>query len=308
MKRITEIQNEVAQLEKLAAQRYLYSLAKRGLWLNFIFSIPVIVIYFILSFFYPILNEFKVYIGITISFINIFLLIPYQNKRINEAAIIQEQFDTDVLQIKWNLFLIKKSIDTAFIIKIKNKYLKKKKDFTAFNNWYNINDEDIPIEFARFICQKENVWWEKEVRSKYMRLMLIIPVSVIFVLLILNLIFDSNLKLFINEIFYLSPTILFSFEQYSKNKFSIDTLDELNEKIKFNIDEAIHSNLNKEVLDTNSRLLQDRIYFHRLENALILDAFYQYCKKGNEIISKETSQNFIDQFRQYHNKDVNDNL
>lgn len=300
MKKIKEIQNEETQLEKLAAQRILYSLAKRGLWLNFIFSIPFIILYFIFSLYYPCLNDFKVYIGTTLSFLNIILFIPYQNNKIKTAAIIQEQFDKDVLQIKWNPFLIKKSVDNSLIIEYKKKYLKKFKDYSKLENWYNINDEGIPIEFSRLVCQKENVWWDKEIRSNYNLLMLIIPITIILILLFLNYTIDADLKMFVDEIFYLSPTILFSIEQYSKNKFSIETLEELNDKIQFNIEKAIHGKFNNEELETNSRLLQDRIFFHRLGNILIFDIFFNLCKKKTQQISQESTQDYINQYKQFN--------
>jgi len=300
MKKIKDFQNEINELEKLAAQRYLYSIAKRFLLANLIFSIPFIILYFILSLFFPVLIDYKIYISI-ISIVNLMIMNKYQYEKIKEATIIQEQFDVDILQISWNPYLINKSIKIELINEYNKKYLQKFKDHEKLKNWYDVDDSNIPIEFARLICQRENIWWDKKLKSLYHKIITFIPIIVFFILLIISLLYDHKLKVFINEIFYLSPIIIYCVDQHYKYKISLDSLDDLNSKIETLIDQAIRSKLNPHELTINSRLLQDRIYYHRLNSALVFDYLFKKMKDKYQDLRVKSSNNLIEDYLKIHN-------
>ena len=104
---INERQNSELNLKRLAAQRQLYSDAKKMMHIQFAISGMAVIVFAIIG--NIISKEYAVYITVLsilcVLFDELFLTKRIENLRLN-AAIIQEDFDCDVLQIPFNYIKI----------------------------------------------------------------------------------------------------------------------------------------------------------------------------------------------------------
>src|SRR5438034_9094825 len=104
-------QNADRQLERLAAQRQLYSDAKRIQFWHTILSVPIVVAWSFVVLACPKLGVIAALWGIVLTFMDILTFTPWQSALKNKAATIQELFDCDVLQIPWHKLKVGRTTD-----------------------------------------------------------------------------------------------------------------------------------------------------------------------------------------------------
>ena len=159
---ITIKQNEKRQLQRLAAQRQLYSTAKRIFGWQMFFSglLTVILAFFVV--FDPSLKTLAVSWGIFITLIDFFWLTPLQNSLKDSAAKIQEMFDCDVLELPWNDLKADThpDPDPELIKEQSEKYEKNLLKGARLENWYDhLEISDLLLNVERIAWQISNFWW-----------------------------------------------------------------------------------------------------------------------------------------------------
>ena len=109
-------------------------------------------------------DEYAIYITIMALFCILFdefFLTKYIEDKKLEAAIIQEDFDCDVLQLQRNMMKNDYKLPFELIIENNKKYILKNKNYDKLINWYPGMDVDnIDIKYGRIVCQKTNCWWD----------------------------------------------------------------------------------------------------------------------------------------------------
>src|SRR5262245_14201079 len=132
-------QNHERQLERLAAQRQLYSDAKRIQFWQTISSVPVVIGWSFVVFAVPELRVYAAFWSITVTFLDVLVLTPRQNRTKSMAAKIQETFDCDVLQISWQKLKIGRKPDAELVADAASRYRKNNSVMDALRNWYPID-------------------------------------------------------------------------------------------------------------------------------------------------------------------------
>lgn len=102
MNSIPATQNSPLNLDRLAAQRQLYSKAKLILGWQVCFGGPLAVGFAFMALSFPTMKSFAALWGMLITLADIAWLSPWQKRLRSLAAQIQEQFDCDVLELPWN--------------------------------------------------------------------------------------------------------------------------------------------------------------------------------------------------------------
>src|SRR5215472_15339585 len=97
---ISTDQNTPRQLERLAAQRYLYSRAKDVLKLQTGLDLLTPIVIAVLVTFFPAFDVYGAAIAVAVAVLDV-SLDQYQSSRKKQAADIQEMFDCDVLGLEY---------------------------------------------------------------------------------------------------------------------------------------------------------------------------------------------------------------
>lgn len=152
---IEERQNTEESIQYLRAQRYAYKIAKQSYIARMILSVfwPIIavIMYFIFE------NKFANWILIISSLILVitFLMELYEKKYTKIGATIQEQFDTNVFGMKWNLALVGEKISEQQIYILAKK---EKTDKSKLIDWYTGIDTNDEIQYT-LKAQRTNTYW-----------------------------------------------------------------------------------------------------------------------------------------------------
>lgn len=278
---IKERQNSEESIRYLHAQRYAYKIAKCiymwRMFLSIVWPIIAVILYFACD------NKFANEILIVSSLILVatFIMELYEKKYTVIGAKIQEQFDTTIFNMKWNLALVGEKISSEKIYTLAER---EETEVSKLKDWYtgiNTNDE---IEYT-IKAQKTNIAWSIRQKEIFRGFLLIMAI-----LILLALILIASWKNFLMTDFFITlffPTIsLFIY----LIKGWVDFSQQVNELKR--ITSQINSLLESEKISKyHLRFIQDSIYVYgRVPNNIIPDVLYNKLRKKLEEIFKKTNK------------------
>jgi len=296
MSSIKERQNSSMNLNRLAAQRQLYSEAKNLGCIQFVISGLAVIIFAIIG---NLLDEtYTVYITLALIVCVLFDEL-FLTKRIDcfrlKAATIQEDFDCEVLQIPHNHLKNRHESTMECIQENSKKYLRKHNNYELLTNWYP-GVESVDESYGKILCQSTNCWWNQNLREKYSNVLISGTVAIFIILLLIALIEGITLSDFIMSVIYpILPGTILVYKINSENKKAIQNLDHLKSKI----DDIIVKLKRKELYDNvqlqnDIRFLQDMIFDNRSTSPLVPDKIYFKYRNNDEETAKASNMELVE--------------
>lgn len=280
---IPTLQNDDRQLERLAAQRRLYSDAKGIQIWHTIVSVPVVVVW---SFAVLVRPEWKVYAalwGIGLTFLDMFVLSLWQNRIKNTAAKIQELFDCDVLDLPWHNLKLGRRPDAETIMAAANRYRKENPQFVGLRDWYPVDAGTLPLHIGRVICQRANCWWDAQLRRRYSIFLLVGVGAVSALVLFFSAYGEFTLERFIlTGLVPLMPVLTLGLRRFRDQREAADRADRLKEAAEDLWTLALVKTSTEEQITYGSRQLQDEIYEHRRRSPVHSNWLYNRMKQTHE--------------------------
>lgn len=275
MNDIARLEKEPRQLQRLAAQRQLYSTAKRIFGLQLLLSGPVAVGWALAVVASPELRGYAAAWGALVSFCDILWLTPWQKRLREQAAKIQEAFDCDVLQLPWNDIKAGRPPDPELVKEQADKYRKAQAGLPPLTNWYAPVVSDLPLEVGRVICQRANCWWDSHQRRRYAAW--VIASAIVLTLLMAGLGLVGGLtvgKLFLAVLLPLSPALILGVRQVAEQTEAANRLDKLRDHAERLWSDSCNGAACAR-LTSRSRALQDEIFENRKRSPLVFDWIFR---------------------------------
>lgn len=295
MNQIASEQNSQKQLERLAAQRELYSSAKIWHGTQILLTVIIPVVLAGLTF---IFNEFAVIaaiFGVASFLIDISGIEPVIKKKKTKAAKIQELFDCDILELPKSPLKTVDDITVEEVLLYYNAHIKIATNVEKIRDWYSPKVSQLPIKIARILCQRTNCWWDSKLRERYSSFLKYTSLVVFLVMMVAGYI--SNLSLI--EITLIAgglvPFFQFCIKQCNDNLEAADRLNELVSYSRQIWDDALENKYSDDLLRANSRRLQDEIFEHRSKSPLILDLYYNVFRDNDEALMNRSSEILVDE-------------
>lgn len=264
-------ENEETSIEKLAAQREMYSKAKVVFYIQTFITVFLQVLLSFTQLLYS-----KVDLSLIIATVSVLAVITdnllelYVNRLKEEAARIQELFDTYVLNIEWNKILCLDKPEPASIYHYFS--TRSNKDLSKLSNWYEDEINSVSEATGKVICQKSNCNYDCSIREKYNNTILVIGVTTILIIFLFSIFSGVSLaKIILTVFFPAAPIIQWTHKNIILNKASIKNLRQLNSLINSAWDDIKN---HKEVSEKVIRQIQDGIFLNRKASALIPDFVY----------------------------------
>lgn len=283
MNKISEAQMEEKQINRLAAQRQMYSDAKRIHFYQILLAVPLTIIIFILANIFPDFQKFATYWGIVILLLEIGVLRIFENSLHERAAKIQEQFDCEVLGLPWNDVKCRNYPDPEDIAIYSQKHLHESGNRELLFNWYAPEVDKLPLYLGRIVCQRSNLTWESRLRRRYALGVLTLGILLVLMIFVLGLVRSLTLgDTLLYLVIPLLPAFGWIFPQYKQNMDAAENLDSLKESVDRIWQDAFQRHLSEEELSNKSRQLQDAIYENRLNSPLVFDRIYKLFRKKDD--------------------------
>lgn len=293
MNQIPIEQNSQKQLERLAAQRELYSSAKKWYIAQIVLTVVIPVISATTSIYLTELAIFSAIFGVCVFVFDISIIDPEINKKKIKAAKIQELFDCDVLKIPKSPLKIVDDVTVEEVLIYYNAHIKIRENVEKIKDWYSPSVGQLSIKTARILCQRTNCWWDANLRRRFSVFLKYGSIVLFLVVLLLGYLANSTLINFTLIASTLTPFFQFCIKQCNENNEAINRLKEL---IAYSVqiwNEALINSCDEQTMTTNSRRLQDAIFEHRIKNPLILNVFYKLFRDKDEELMNRTSEILI---------------
>ena len=162
-------QNEEHSIEMLAAQRQLYSNAKRYDWLSTALSVWIPFGMAIILVFIPedsLAGIVSYIVSITSAVIS-FIVDGIINNKKELAAAIQQKFDTYIYNMPWDTRIFGKNRNLNNEIAVySSKILSDEEEKKSLYDWYTPLVDEKELKEGILSCQRENVWWDVGLRKR----------------------------------------------------------------------------------------------------------------------------------------------
>jgi hypothetical protein len=298
MNQIATVQNTQRQLERLAAQRELYSSAKKLFSLQIIGNLFIPLTLSVVSTFHRNLSVYVAIYGICFFIIDNILIDPVIKQRKTKATKIQELFDSDVLELSKSPFKTVEDVTVEEVLTHYDAHRKIESNIEKIKNWYNADLHTLDISVARLICQRINYSWECGLRSAYGNLLKIInvllPLAVIITALFTNLSLEQTALIGGG----LLPLFRFLTKQYQENKEASDKLTRLNNYFHKLWERLLKGEIDEGEIEEAARRIQDEIYDNRIKSPLIPDRFYRLYRPKEETLMTKTADTLAAEFNE----------
>lgn len=270
-------QNEQTFIDRLAAQRHLYSKAKRLSNLLFVVCVLVPVLLAIAKVVFPdCVNLPKVIVvySVVATLLRIWLK-DLTTERKLLAARIQQLFDCDLFGLQWNKALCGPMPKPEEVHRET-----KGASYNKLQNWYEPIVSRLPLSVGALVCMRTNVVYDQSLRKSYSTLCYVLTALAIIAVATLGMLNNTGMwDAFLYGIVPLMPLVTWGIDLYKQHK--------ANYKALCNIEPIIEDGLNqaKNSHDVGQRTLeeiQNFIFLHRKTSYLIPDLFYKMNRKRNE--------------------------
>lgn len=290
---IPEQQNSKLQIERLAAQRFVYSIAKRVQVLQLVLAIPFTIVLSILGLFFPLIIPWQAIYGVSIVLLES-ILETYQKKLREQAAKIQESFDCDVLDLQWNGLEVGAKPDVELIIENYRSFLQSGGNLEKLVNWYPSIVGNLPIHIARLICQRTNLRWDYQLRKWFGKRALILSVAVIALLFVISLWNKLSLETFIlSALTPALPVFSWGFREYQKQYEVAEEQERLKSQVEEYWTDLLKSRISVHQVEIKSRALQNKIYDLRRDSPLIFDTVYEFFRLHYEFLAVKGAEELV---------------
>lgn len=296
MNNIPEVQNQQKQLERLAAQRELYSSAKRCQTAELVGSVLIPMLFTFAAVAFPNITSYSAMYGICFYVFDSLILEPLISRRRAKATKIQELFDCDVLQLEKSNFKIVTDITVEDVLKNYDAHKKIEANIEKIRDWYPKEVAALDISVARLICQRINYCWDSRLRSSYATVIKTVNIALVLILFIAFSIGRLGGEYLPLALSGLLPLFRFSIKQYQDNKESSEKLGKLNVYFDGLWQQILNGQLTEMRLAEIARKIQDEIYENRTKNPLIPDPFYNIHRNNDESLMSRTAESLVDEF------------
>jgi hypothetical protein len=165
-------QNQPQFIDKLAAASWSYNRAKLIAALLGVIAIVVAIAGIVIN---NVLPEYRsnVAFGIMLTVLVSHWLGETACDLRKKGAQFQESFDVGLFDLGWNQACAGKPPEAEAISASARKFLEKRQQ-AELENWYSAGVADVPLELARFICQRSSMSWDASLRRQYAAILMAI--------------------------------------------------------------------------------------------------------------------------------------
>lgn len=276
-------QNTQPQIERLGAQRHLYSEAKRVFAWQIALVGPLSIVSAVIAIYSLEYAAYAALLGV-VALVADDLWLDRRQERLREAAArVQENFDCDVLQLPWNAIKLgAERPDPELVKRHWDAYQPMRALMPPVEDWYELVVDDIPLPLGRLACQRSNVVWDAALRDRYASWMSGSVTVLFFLILLLGIYQGVQLgDLMIAVVLPLAPVVLLGIRYFRENRRAAKRL----RKLKGVVQEAWSAALAGQTAEQTtavSRALQDEIYENRRSSPVVFDWFYKRLRKGDQ--------------------------
>ncbi len=214
-----------------------------------------------------------------------------EKQRTKTAAIVQEQFDTEVLQLDWNSTL-GSQVDAEDVVAASSRF---KGDRSKLTDWYTVPD-GLARPLDVLLCQRSNLRWDAALRRAYANTITAGAVGLLLTIVAAGLVRNLAATSLGLAILSASPALLFVADGVNGHRRHGSAQLDLKRRVEATWAAAIADRSRVQPADLRS--IQDGIFLLRSTAPTVPDRFYwskrdqfeSETKAANQLISEEAKR------------------
>jgi hypothetical protein len=163
---ISAEQNAEQQVNLLAAASHIYGNAKRLMAFQLTITVPAALVSSILMAWKPDLRIWLTCYSISVALLDTLFLSRLLNQLKRKGALIQQMFDCALFGLPWRPLRCGRKVESEYILDAARCQLAKMPVQSQLLNWYPTVVDQIPLAWARLICQRASFWWDLNQRAR----------------------------------------------------------------------------------------------------------------------------------------------
>nr|USU32141.1 S-4TM family putative pore-forming effector [Methylobacterium sp. OTU13CASTA1] len=217
-------------------------------------------------------------------------------RRLKDAAKISEQFDCELLDMRWNGFVAGNRVDPQVV---GSAALSWTKGDAKLVNWYSRAVEQVDHDEARLICQRANLDYDGGLRRFYGKVLIyflafvFVSISTAFYLLGLG-----RNEMLAGIVLPLAPLIVWSVREFFRQKDAAQGIEQVRDAADALFDKILGGEVPAGDFKARSREFQDAILLRRSQNPLIAPLMYRLLRKRMETNMGVATDEIIRRLRQ----------
>ena len=299
MNSIPQKQNEHNQIERLCAQRSLYSRAKILVGVQLTLAMVPALTFALLMLKWPSLKVFATLTSLTITLLDFGLLDPIQKAWRKTAAQIQEAFDCDVLKLDWTVLRAGKQPPPEDVMRYARRAMAKPVEVAAVRDWYPKSVGELPVELGRLLCQRTNCHWDATLRATYSFTITIslwvVAIAVFIAGAIANPTFDGFVLAMLAPA---TPAMVLALRQHREHNDASRSSVQLREHVDSLWQKALCKEVELSSLTVESRAMQSEIFLRRATSSPVFNWLYNLLKKHQQEFADRSADQLVAEAKQ----------
>lgn len=263
MNDIPQRQNEPDFIDRIAASSRAYEIVKStGKWQNCA-AIAAAVAGVGAKAFYPPASGIAALFACGVILADFLYSEPRQKRYRNLGARIQELFDTQLLRVSWNDHRCQERPAPEEINRLASEF-KCNDSIDRLIDWYSPNVGSLPIEYARFVCQRANMHWDMSLRRTYSAVFYVTSAFLVGVMALVAIAnkWDAS-QIAISLILPILPGIIRLLREARKNLDSANASERTKRMLESAWKVALSGSASVASMEREARHLQDEIFERR---------------------------------------------
>lgn len=241
----------------------------------------------------------KAWIGIfaiATILIDVLFLEPCIKELQTTGARIQEQFDTKVYELPWNKVKAGAPVDAGTIGSLVSSHKTKFPDDEKFLNWYPVIVGEIPLSYARLVCQKSSMQWDSSLRNAICWIYAIILLALFIISLAYALAAGYDMQAFVLTVLMpLFPAARQVWRELNTHKETAADMGRASGGLDALWDELLAGAIDEKESAQRARLLQDELFDRRRRAPAIPEWLYQYRRDDYEARMQRVAAERVEQ-------------
>jgi hypothetical protein len=279
---IPQRQNEPQFIDRIAASSRAYETVKLLSKLQTGLAISAAILGPAVSFIYPEAKGWAALYAIAVLLFDVVFLEPAVKRYQELGAKIQELFDTELLELPWNSHRAQSPPDPESIRSLADAF-KKRESTNRLLNWYPSDVGVIPLEYARFICQRANMRWDAALRRYFATFFVVLLMLLVFIVAGIALAMKWNASdIVVSLVLPILPSALKLVREGRKHSESASISERTKSMLESIWNAAIKGDVPSEQLREESRRLQDELYDRRKSSPTVPQWLYMRLRDDYE--------------------------
>ncbi|MGO8105350.1 S-4TM family putative pore-forming effector [Rhizobium leguminosarum] len=294
---ISTRQDSSNALMLMQARQQVWLVAKRVLVVQFALTVVAALAIGVLNLLFPSLRHITAAIALFLALLDVAFLDRWYKSLLKKNAKIGEEFDTYVLNIPWNDFVVGRRVSPEYIDKASKSYAKRSSD-EKLKSWYPPEFSSIPEHIGRLLCQRTNLWYDAELRRQYAYILMafafVIVTIGLFVAWFNSLTFPELVIAFMVPA---TPLLLWCLREIFRQLDTATSQDTTRQSTETLWIKAADSTFDVAKSEAIARQCQDAIYARRGGSSLVFPGVYSWLRPRFEKKMNSVAGTLLEQYK-----------